>query len=214
MRFIPTLCTLLRQHERKDHLPLAAQNCESDLFRNRPTGRPQFSAGRQADCKLRGPLSGRVRVRLKPDIRQQFSQAVGRSGRKPPKNIGQVAERGDAMPVATGSHAEKHGRRTATIVAADKKPVFAAHGLSPQRSLREVVVDAQVAIFRIAAQRLPVGQCIRDRLPQWALGQHPQLLLDQPIAEGKGQRGRSSVADYSERQSSAYRGVADRGISA
>ncbi len=61
--------------------------------------------------------NGRSRCVCEPPARFR-SSATACIG-KPRKNVGQVAERVDAMPLATGSHAEKHGRGTATIVAAD-----------------------------------------------------------------------------------------------
>ena len=79
---------------------------------------------------------------------------------EPSQHIGEVAERINPVPFATGGHAEQHRRRTATVVAAHKKPVFPANGLCPQRTFREIVVNTQVAIFHVAAQRLPVAQRI------------------------------------------------------
>jgi Plasmid pRiA4b ORF-3-like protein len=107
--------------------------------------------------KLRGPFSSRLGVSLKPNIRHQLGQSVTWSGWEPAQHVSEILVWVDPVPLATGGRAEKHSRRTATIVGADKKPFFAAHGLSPQRSLGEVVVDAQVAIFCVATQRLPVG---------------------------------------------------------
>jgi hypothetical protein len=57
------------------------------------------------------------------------------------------------MPLATGGHAEQYRRRTAAIIAAHEKPIFRAHGLRSQRTLRKVVVDAQVAILRVGVER-------------------------------------------------------------
>jgi hypothetical protein len=54
------------------------------------------------------------------------------SGGKPPKNVRQVAERVDAVPLATGRDAEQHRRRASAIVTTDEQPVFAAHGLRSQ----------------------------------------------------------------------------------
>jgi hypothetical protein len=65
----------------------------------------------QGEFNLRGPFPGRVRVGQEPDVGQQLSQPVGRSGGEQPKNVGQVAERIKATSLATGRHAEQHRRR-------------------------------------------------------------------------------------------------------
>jgi hypothetical protein len=53
---------------------------------------------------------------LKPDIQQQFHELVRWRHREPPQHVGQIAEWIDAMPLATGGHAEQHRRGEATPV--------------------------------------------------------------------------------------------------
>jgi hypothetical protein len=55
-----------------------------------------------------------------PDVGQQLRQPVGRSGWKPPMHIRQVTDGGDAVPLATGCHAEEHCGSAAAGVAAGR----------------------------------------------------------------------------------------------
>jgi hypothetical protein len=67
---------------------------------------------------------------------------------------------------------EEHRRRLAARVAADEQPVAAADANQFQRPLTEVVVDVQVAIRRVALQRLPLVEHIVDGRGDRTLGQH------------------------------------------
>jgi hypothetical protein len=66
-------------------------------------------------------------------------------------------ERLDAAPLARSNEAARHGRRFATAVAAEERPVAAAERNVPVRSFRGAIVDLQLAALQKSRQRLPLG---------------------------------------------------------
>lgn len=60
--------------------------------------------------------------------------------------------------------------RFPAAITAQKRPVTAADGYTPQRTFRPVVIYGQVAIFEIPRERQPVLQQVGNRLSGLTLG--------------------------------------------
>jgi hypothetical protein len=69
--------------------------------------------------------------------------------------------------------------------------IIAPQSHRPQRAFAQVVIDRQVALLQVTAQRRPVVQGVADRLPQHRFGQRQRALLVQPPLEFRQHRRRT-----------------------
>ena len=88
-------------------------------------------------------------------------------------HVAQISERVDAVAFAAAHEAVEYRGGAAAAIAAEKKIIFAADRDGAQRVFGGVVVDRQIAVVGVATQRIPVRQCIVDRLADRALKYSP-----------------------------------------
>ena len=77
-------------------------------------------------------------------------------------------------------YAVDDGAGLAGVGAAEKQEVLFADGGGANGVFDEVVVDFQLAVFQIAGEALPAGQCVADRFAEGAFG---QLALFFPVKD-------------------------------
>src|SRR5688500_4797571 len=111
-------------------------------------------------------------------------------GRQASEDVLEVREGIDIVVLAGAGESVQDGRRQATTVTPQERPVFASERLGTEYPLGEVVVDAQLPVLGIAAERRPVRLRVGDRLTDRALGQCEATLFGQPLPEGRQQRDR------------------------
>jgi len=73
--------------------------------------------------------------------------------------------------------------RTAALVAAEKRPVSAADGNIKVGPLDGSVVDLQVAVLEKTRQRLPLIECVADRLCAGTFRQNDITDFEQILAQ-------------------------------
>src|SRR5262245_227444 len=105
--------------------------------------------------------------------------------RQPLQEVFQVGEWIDLMAPAAAHQAIQRRRSPAATVTPDEQVVLATDGLRTQTPLRDIVVDAQLAIAGVGLEVLPLGLCIRDGLADRTLGQGLVVLLVQPGERNK-----------------------------
>src|SRR5262249_37433601 len=116
-------------------------------------------------------------------LQQLLGAGLRPQGEQPRQRLTQIGERVDPQPLARPHHRVQHRRRLASRLRTDQAPVVPPQRDPPQGPLAEVVVDRQVSLLHVAAQRLPVVQGVADRLPQRTLRQRLAPLLVQPLLQ-------------------------------
>src|SRR5574337_1128438 len=121
-------------------------------------------------------------VRRGPAIRQKTFQRLGAGvHRQLQDDAVEISPRLDPVPLRpSDDRVDRRGTRT-RLLTPQEQPVLAADGLIAHPSLRDVVVDRQPAVLRVAAERPPLIQGIRHRLGQRGFGQQ---LRRQPVQFG------------------------------
>ena len=78
-------------------------------------------------------------------------------GREATEDVVEVREGVDVVVPATSGQGVQDGRRPATSVTPQKRPIPPADRLGAEHPLGEIVIDAQLPVLRIPQQRRPVG---------------------------------------------------------
>jgi hypothetical protein len=104
-----------------------------------------------------------------PRVGQQLREPVDRMSRQSLEHILQVGERIAPEPLAAADEAIQDRRRPAAPVTPDEEEVLPTEGLSPQRPLGEVVVDAQLAVAGVRLVIPPLRLGVGDGLAERAL---------------------------------------------
>ena len=107
-----------------------------------------------------------------PLVGQQFSKPGLGMAADACEDIVQVSEGIAPQPLRGGDQAREHGRGVTAVVTAIKHPVFSAYRDAAQAALGTIIVNLQVAVVRVAGQRMPIRQRVGEGLPFRALGQH------------------------------------------
>ncbi len=133
-------------------------------------------------------------VFVDPTIGQQvpylfFSRSLGQSR----EHVAQVGERIDPQSFAGGHQGVQHRGGFSSSFAAYEQPIQPTYHLLSQRVLGPIVIDGNVAIGGVQAQRLPVIKRVLDRLSQSALRECPLLSLE-PLLEFIQDRNRLPLA--------------------
>ena len=122
-----------------------------------------------------------------PDIREQVGQVRRFVRRTRRVADGQVRQNGvqlgpwlNLTQLRTRNDAQQDGGSVATAFAADEQPVFVTDRRQLDLSLGQIVINAQAAIFCVAAQRVPLIERVRERLVDLTLRQNGGLLFVQP----------------------------------
>ena len=106
-----------------------------------------------------------------PTVRQQaFEELPTRIHRELKDHATQVRPRLEPMTLRPRDNRAQDGRTRARLVVPQEQPVLATDGLVSQPTLRHVVVNRQLAVLRVSAQRLPLVQCdvTACEAPIWA----------------------------------------------
>src|SRR4051794_32051683 len=102
---------------------------------------------------------------LSPPMRQEFFEPLDGMFRDAAKHISEPGKRLDLDEFTGRNEAAQHSRSLAPVVAAEEGPVIASHRETPQRPLRGIVVNRQIAVGAVPGQRRPVLQCVGNSLP-------------------------------------------------
>ena len=98
----------------------------------------------------------------------------------------QVAEVGEGVEVVAGGAGDQgqdRGGGVSALFAADEQPVFTADRQATQRAFGGVVVDGELAVVGVTAQRVPLLQGIANLGRDRVVGQDLRGLLVEPGAE-------------------------------
>ena len=90
---------------------------------------------------------------VSPAVRQQFLKPLNWMLRNAAEHIAEPGKRIDSGQFTGSNEAAENSRGLAAVVASEERPVVTTHGKAPQRSLRTVVVDQQIAVgkYRVSA---------------------------------------------------------------
>jgi len=111
-------------------------------------------------CGDRSPVGGQESIELRDRV----------AGHAPEHTL-QVRERIDLHPLAARHETGGHRSRLSALVAAKDHPVAPPHRDAAQTSLTGVVIDRQVGVPAVPAERRPVRQRVPDRSAQRTLRQ-------------------------------------------
>jgi hypothetical protein len=101
-------------------------------------------------------------VRGRQVVRQELGHAGDGVGRYTRQDVLEPGEGIDPGPLARGHEAAQHSCRSATAIAAEKRPVVAADCYPADGTLGSVVVDLEIAVFAITGERGPVIQAVAE----------------------------------------------------
>ena len=121
---------------------------------------------------------------------------AGWSG-NPGQHVGEPGLRVDAVELGGLDQGVDRRRPLAAAVRAGEGPVAPADGHAAQRPLGRVVAQTDPPVAQEPGERLPVVECVGDRLADLRLARDPLLLLPQPGLELGQERRRPSLGTAS-----------------
>ena len=125
---------------------------------------------------------------LEPDIGQELSQPVPRLGRESAEDVLEVGEGIDVVVLTGAGEGVQDGRRPAATITPNEFIIIELYNMCTRHHLGEVIINAQLPVFRVATQRRPVRLSVGDRLTDRALGHREAALLAQSLPEYRQQR--------------------------
>ena len=111
-----------------------------------------------------------------PVVREKFYQLIHGMSIDAGQHVAEIVEHVDTMTLAGGDEAEEDRGGVATVFGSQERPVAAAHGNAAQGAFGGVVVDGQIAVCGVDAQRVPLVEGVGDGRAHGTLGQHRSAL--------------------------------------
>ena len=105
-----------------------------------------------------------------PAVGEQVDEVTFGGCRQAAKQVAEIGEGIKLVADRAGDQRQDRGGGVAASFAADEEPVFAADGDASQHTFGGVVVDGELAVVGVAAEGVPLIQCLTNRQGDRALG--------------------------------------------
>ena len=102
---------------------------------------------------------------------QEFVESIDRVAGDAAKDVAEIGVGIEIEALAGGDEAEQNGCRFAAAVAAKERPVAPAHRQAAQAALGAAVIDGQIAVVAVAAQRpANTRDIVSETFPRFRVG--------------------------------------------
>ena len=80
--------------------------------------------------------------------------------KRPWQDVFNISKAIQSMPFGGPRHTEQNRARSAATVRSEKQPVLPAYGYRPHQSFSRIIIYAQIAIFSVSYQSIPIAKTI------------------------------------------------------